>query len=103
MLLLSLVQFLDAHPCQQSHHHMTEDEKCKADGQAKSETAFKDDLMKRMLASPVADVWQSMVDVDSCSSCTELPVHEKVGWAMKENSVNTFRTLPVGNLSIVTF
>ena len=98
MLLLCLVQYLDEHPCQQSHHHMTADEKCRADGQAKSATMFKADLLQRMSESPIENVWQPYFDTDLIDCCTELPVREKVGWAMKANSGNTSRTVPVMNL-----
>lgn len=45
---------------------MTADEKCRADGQAKSATVFKEDLLQRMSDSPMENVWRPYFDTQTC-------------------------------------
>ena len=74
---------------------MTGVERSKIDEETKSHTSFKNESLQRMLATPLRDLWQSTLDDESFPDCIMMPEIDKVGWAMKENTGSTFRTLSV--------
>lgn len=86
---------MDEHPCQQTHHNLTCDERAQIDGGAKSHTSFRNESLQRMLATPLSDLWQSTLDDESFPDYIMMPEIDKVGWVMKENTGSTFRTLSV--------